>query len=88
MNNTTKVVIDTQCTSCSHKEVCSYRETYAKILKAMSNAPVELLCNDLKKVQFKRVADFDFINRISVDCGYYQNWTDVYRDGSNTARLI
>lgn len=88
MNSTAKVAIGTQCVSCSHKEVCSYKGTYAKILKAMSDAPVELLCNDLKKAQFKRVADFDFINRISVDCGYYQNWTDVYRDSSNTAQLI
>lgn len=88
MNSTAKVAINTQCASCGHKEVCSYKGTYAKILKAMSDAPVEVLCNDLKKVQFKRVADFDFINRISVDCMYYQNWTDGYRDSSVTARLI
>lgn len=83
MNSTTKVVIDTQCTFCSHKEVCSYKETYAKILNAMSNASVEIPCDDLEKIQFKRVADFDFINRISVNCGYYQNWTDAYHDGDD-----
>lgn len=88
MNGTAKVAINTQCVSCGHKEVCSYMETYKKILKAISDAPVELLCNDLEKVQFKRVADFNFINRISVDCGYYQNWTDTYRDGGNTTQLI
>ena len=79
MSKVVKDMIEVKCEACNHKDVCSYKETYMKILNSISNVFIEQRCTDEKKVQFKKVADFDFIGSISVTCRYYQNWTDTYR---------
>mgnify|MGYP004470176407 CR=1 FL=1 len=80
MSNSVKTLAKPPCTICSHKDVCSYKETYMKILNSISDAVVEQPCTDEKKVQFKKIIDFDFIDSISVTCHYYKNWTDSYCD--------
>lgn len=80
MSNTNKCRIETPCSTCNHNGVCSHKEEYEKILKSVSNACVELPCEDEKNPSMKKVVDFDFVGDISVSCRHYQNWTDVYRD--------
>lgn len=80
MSNTVKTIAEAPCAICNHKDVCSYKETYMRILNSISNAVVEQSCTDKEKVQFKKIIDFDFIDKISVTCHYYKNWTNSYRD--------
>lgn len=80
MSYTIKYFIEIPCAICNHKDVCSFKRTYTKILNAISSAAVEQPYTDGKKAQCKKVTDFDFIDSISVGCQYYQNWTDIYRD--------
>jgi hypothetical protein len=56
------------------------KETYMKIIYFISNAVIEQPRTEGKKPQSVKVADFDFIDNISVACHYYQNWTDNYRN--------
>lgn len=86
MSNASKGLIETQCATCNHKDVCSYKETYTKILNAVSNAYVELPCKDEKKLSMKKIVEFDFINNISITCCHYQNWTNVYRDSGGLSK--
>ena len=67
MSNTNKRISDIQCETCSHSDVCAFKETYLSILDVISNG----MCVDDKKSQFKKVVDFDFISKISVICRYY-----------------
>ena len=76
MSNT----INIQCTNCNHKDICSFKETYMKILDLISNVVVEQPSAGEKKCSFVKIVDFDFINSISVNCRYYQNWTGFYRN--------
>ena len=75
-----KCLVEIPCATCIHQDVCSFKETYTKILNSISNAAVEQPCDDEQKTQYKKVTDFDFINNISVGCCYYKNWTIGYRD--------
>lgn len=81
MNNKVKALAEPLCTICSHRDVCSYKETYMKILNSISNAVVKQPCTDEKKVQFKKINDFDFIESISVTCHYYKNWVEDFNGG-------
>lgn len=78
-------VKETLCTHCTHREVCAYKLDYLDILKAVENAEVVRATPDGKSTS-KKVNCYDFINRISVSCKYYQNRTETYR--SNTTKDI
>ena len=68
----------TLCTLCAHQDVCVYKQDYLDILKAVENASVTRGTPD-GKIESKKVIHYDFIGEISVDCKYYQNWTEAYR---------
>lgn len=69
----TKGLIETQCARCAHEPVCSYKELYAKIIEAISEAYVELPGVDKRdEIGFKKIKEFDFINYIVVSCKYYK----------------
>lgn len=71
MSNTNKRISDIQCETCSHSDVCAFKETYLSILDVISNAAIDQLCSDGKKVHSKKISDFDFIRKISVTCRHY-----------------
>lgn len=73
-------VKETLCTHCVHREVCTYKQDYLDILKAVENASVIKDAPD-RKITSKKVINYDFISKISVGCKYYQNWTETYRSG-------
>ena len=58
--------VNTLCTLCTHKEVCTYKQDYLDFIKAIENATMN-------------ANSHDFISTISVGCKYYENWTGTYR---------
>lgn len=68
---------ETLCTNCAHREVCSYKQDYLNILKAVENAKVVKEESD-GKITSQQVTCYDFIDNISITCKYYQKWT-AYR---------
>ena len=58
--------VKTLCTLCAHKEVCTYKQDFIDIIKAIENASM-------------KVINYDFVSEISVGCKYYENWTGTYR---------
>lgn len=73
-------VKETLCTRCAHWEVCTYKQDYLDVLKAVEDASVIRGTLD-GKITSKKVIHYDFISEISVGCKYYQNWTGTYRSG-------
>ena len=73
-------IINVQCETYNHKDICSRKETYMKILDFISNAIVKQPGAGEKRCSFVKITDFDFINSISVNCRYHQNWTDLYHN--------
>ena len=73
-------VKETLCTRCAHLEVCTYKQDYLDILKAVEDASVIRGTLD-GKITSKKVIHYDFISKISVGCKYYQNWTGTYCSG-------
>ena len=71
-------VKETLCTHCAHREVCTHKQDYLDILKAVENATVTRDTSD-GKITSKKVIHCDFISGISVGCKYHQNWTETYR---------
>lgn len=72
----------TLCTCCVNREVCIHKLDYLNILKAIENTSVVKDTPDGREMS-KKVIDYDFIDKISISCRYYRNWTDVYRDYEN-----
>lgn len=68
------------CICCAHREVCTHKQDYLDILKAVENATVTRDTAD-GKITSKKVIHYDFISGISVVCKYHQNWTETYRSG-------
>lgn len=62
------------CTRCVHREVCTHKQDYLDILKAVENATVTQNTHD-EKITSKKVIHYDFISEISVGCKYHQNCT-------------
>ena len=75
-----EVVKETLCSRCAHWEVCTYKQDYLDILKAVENVYVVKDAPD-GKITSKKAINYDFISKISVGCKYYQNWTGNYRSG-------
>lgn len=71
-------VKETLCTHCVHREVCTYKQDYLDVLKAIEDTNV-VKGTSYGKITAKKVACYDFISKISVGCKYYQNWTETYR---------
>lgn len=66
-------VKETLCTRCAHREVCTYKQDYLDVLKAVEDASVIRGTLD-GKITSKKVTCYEFIGEISVGCKYYQNW--------------
>lgn len=64
-------VKETLCTRCAHREVCTYKQDYLDILKAVENAAITRDTPD-GKITSKKVIHYDFISGISVGCKYHQ----------------
>lgn len=75
-------VKETLCTHCTHREVCTYKNDYLDILKAVENATVSRLTSD-GKITSKKVVHYDFISNISVGCKYYATWANLHRSIEN-----
>ena len=73
-------VKETLCTRCAHREVCTHKQDYLDILKAVENATVTRDTAD-GKITSKKVIHYDFISGISAGCKYHLNWTETYRSG-------
>lgn len=69
MNNNQEIL----CNKCVHREVCTYKDDYLTVLKAVLNGAFVHPCSDGKEFDYKAVKDFDFIKDINVECKYYQN---------------
>ena len=69
---------ETLCTHCAHREVCTYKQDFLDIIKAVE---ITSVIRDLLdgRISSKNVLDYDFISEINVSCKYYQNWTETYR---------
>lgn len=50
MSDANKRISEIQCETCSHSEVCSFKETYYNILNVISNG----MCADDKEEQLKK----------------------------------
>lgn len=61
---------ETACTGCIHREVCTYKYDYLKIIEAVNNAEVHSTAPDGRH-SFKKVSLYDFIEDINVLCKYY-----------------
>lgn len=57
------------CTRCAHQEVCTYKQDYLDILKAVKNAVVTRDTPD--GITSKKVIHYDLVSDISVSCKYY-----------------
>ena len=69
---------ETLCGHCVHREVCTYKQDYLDILKAVESTNV-VKDTPYGKITSKKVTCYDFISKIAVCCKYYQNWTETYR---------
>lgn len=78
----TDCVKETLCTRCVHKDVCIHKLDYLNILEAIKDTSVVKDTPDGRAMS-KKVSDYDFIDKNSISCRYYRNWTDVYRDYEN-----
>ena len=72
-------VKETLCTRCAHREVCTYKQDYLDILKAVANSSVNKDTPD-GKIASKKVIYYDFISGIFVGCKYHQNWEGTLRE--------
>lgn len=65
---------ETLCPHCAHREVCTYKQDFFDIIKAVENTSV---VRDLPdgRISSKNVLAYDFISEIHVGCKYYQNCT-------------
>lgn len=62
-------VKETLCTRCAHQEVCTYKQDYLDILKAVKNAAV--IRDTPDGITSKKVIHYDLVSGISVSCKYY-----------------
>ena len=58
-------VNETLCTRCAHREVCTYKQDFLDIIKAIENATITRDTPD-GKITSKKVIHYDFISGISV----------------------
>ena len=72
-------VAEPSCSRCAHRDVCSHKEDYAKVVAAIRNATVS--SGDLDGgITSKKIINYDFVHTITVNCRYYHNWTAAYRE--------
>lgn len=64
-------VKETLCTRCAHREVCTYKQDFLDIVKAIENASIVRDTPD-GKITSKKITDYDFISEITINCKYYQ----------------
>lgn len=65
-----EAVMETQCTSCSHREVCSFKDEYLMVQKEASNMRIS------REDEYDRhcmipVSNFKWLKPIKVECKYY-----------------
>lgn len=60
----------TICVNCSHKEVCSLKDQFAKAQKAIDDVSVTL-GSDENAVSFKKLRDYDWIKKVKLECTHF-----------------
>lgn len=58
-------VKETLCSSCSHREVCAYKQDFFDAIQTIKNMSVIRSAS-------KKITDYDFISEITINCKYYQ----------------
>jgi hypothetical protein len=56
----------TQCSSCEHCKVCSFKEQFQKAQNAVDKVTVSLGDRSLKYLR-----DFDWIKKVELECTYF-----------------
>lgn len=59
-------VEETQCTHCSHREVCSLKKQFLAAQSAVNEVMVHYGDNAMK-----RLRDFDWIKRVKLECTHF-----------------
>ena len=75
---------ETACTSCAHKDVCKYKESYLKVCDAASNINVILKDHYEGSVRGRIIpaANFDCVEYIEVHCKHYEKASDIIRSNA------
>lgn len=63
-------ILENQCRICNHLPVCSYKDTYTKILKRTSETYIELPGDKKSEFCSKKIIEFDFVEGVR----YVQSW--------------
>lgn len=58
-----KGVMESQCTKCTNRHVCKYRDTYLRTVETIMGV----------KVDGVSLSELEFLNPIEVDCKYETN---------------
>lgn len=64
-------VKETQCTRCSHREVCSLKEEFLAAQKAIDEAVLHLERRDDGAVSMIRIRDIRYIEPVELRCMHY-----------------
>ncbi len=75
-------VKETQCTHCSHLQVCSYKEKYLDAQKAVDNIMVHT--GDRSSIYLR---DISWIRPVLLECSYFSGKAPVMRDTMQSAAL-
>lgn len=71
-------VMETQCTQCTHKDVCMHKNDFLDIHNAVFNAEVYKNHED-GSVSMRKVVDFDCLDDIVIKCRYFEKITPTSR---------
>lgn len=64
-------VKETQCSRCSHREVCSLKEEFLAAQKAIDEAILHRERRDDGAVSMIRIRDIKYIEPVELGCQYY-----------------
>ena len=66
-------VMETQCTQCTHKDVCMHKNDFLDIHNAVFNAEVYKNHED-GRVSMQKVTNFEFVRDIIIRCQYFTRY--------------
>lgn len=75
------------CTQCSHQEVCSLKDQFIAAQKTVDDVSVTL-GRDGKSGSFKRLRDFNWIERVKLKCVYFSPKKRTRQDISETNQIF
>lgn len=64
-------VKETECTHCTHKEVCFYKQDFLEAQEAVDETYVSKPCSDGKTAEMIRIKDLKFIKPVLLHCVHY-----------------